>query len=334
MSLYLNNDNKISWSIRSLINRNSELDYQYLGLIRKFGYNQNDLTPWTNIKRLLPWYLYKGNKYLLRERLTRVKIPVKMSTEMILPAYLQDSIYSRLISVEDETVWVLLSGWLDSSTIAALLVQYNDWLMQKKNLRFFTTENAEDLKYAKEVAEYLNIDLEIISWDDVELTDQELFEANETPVDLWSVVPNIKLFKKIASLGIKTVFTWDWPDELLRWYRRNAEDFDYHKHDILNELVYYHFPRLEKAARYYWINLVTPYITPSIWNMALTHEVKIYKWNLKDMAKWLIPDSVIERTKEPLKNTKIREDKVAYQHDLLKRFISYANELNENIHRL
>ncbi|MBO7695044.1 MAG: hypothetical protein J6T10_20690 [Methanobrevibacter sp.] len=53
-SLYINDQNLISPSINTLINSNSELDYQYLGLIRKFGYNQNDLTPYTNIKRLLP----------------------------------------------------------------------------------------------------------------------------------------------------------------------------------------------------------------------------------------------------------------------------------------
>jgi hypothetical protein len=46
---------------------------------------------------------------------------------------------------------------------------------------------------------------------------------------------------------------------------------------MLNELVYYHFPRLEKAANYYGINLVTPYIQRNLWNMALTNEVKIYK---------------------------------------------------------
>jgi hypothetical protein len=60
--------------------------------------------------------------------------------------------------------------------------------------------------------------------------------------------------------------------------------------------------------------------------MALTNEVKIYKWNLKDFATWLIPDCIIQRTKEPLKNKKIREDKISYQHQLLNDFISYANQ--------
>lgn len=326
-SLYVNDMNLISPSINSLINDDSKLDYQYLGLIRKFGYNQNDLTPYTNIKRLLPGYIYRWNLYRFYYERTQTKIMEKINTWFMLPLYLEESILNRLTSIEDKVIWVLLSGWLDSSVIASLLVRTNERLPKPKKFRFFTTENAEDLKYAKEVAKFLKIKLEIIPWDDVELEDYELFSSNETPVDLGSVVPNIKLFKRISSMWIHTVFSWDGPDELFRWYKRNAEDFDYHMHDINNELVYYHFPRLEKAARYQGIDLVTPYITPNIWNMAQAFTVKIYKGDLKEMAHWLIPESVIERIKEPLKNKDLREDKIAYQQNFLKRFISYAQNL-------
>lgn len=326
-SLYVNDQNLVSPSINSLINSNSELDYQYLGLIRKFGYNQNDLTPYTNIKRLLPWFMYRGNINTFYFERTQIKVQSRINVGFMLPLYLERSIKDRLLSIEDKVIGVLLSWWLDSSVIASLLVKINERLPKPKKFRFFTTENAEDLKYAKEVAKFLNIKLEIIPWDDVELEDRELFSSNETPVDLGSVVPNIKLFKRISSMWIHTVFTWDGPDELFRWYKRNAEDFDYHMHDINNELVYYHFPRLEKAARYQHIDLVTPYITPDIRWMAQAFDVKIYKWNLKDMAHWLIPESVIERIKEPLKNKDLREDKVLYQHNFLKRFISYAENL-------
>ena len=328
-SLYVNDQNLISPSINSLINYNSELDYQYLGLIRKFGYNQNDLTPYTNIKRLLPWFMYKGNINNFYFERTQIKIQSRKNTWFMLPLYLEESIQNRLLSIQDKVIWVLLSWWLDSSVIASLLLKVNENFPKsyQKKFRFFTTENAEDLKYAKEVAKFLNIKLEIIPWDDVELLDDELFEINETPVDLGSVVPNIKLFKRISSMWIHTVITWDGPDELFRWYKRNAEDFDYHMHDINNELVYYHFPRLEKAARSQNIDLVTPYITPDIRWMAQSFDVKIYKGNLKDMAHWLIPESVIERIKEPLKNKDLRENKVLYQHNFLKRFISYAENL-------
>jgi hypothetical protein len=41
----------------------------------------------------------------------------------------------------------------------------------------------------------------------------------------------------------------------------------------------------------------------------------------------LIPESVIERQKEPLKNNQIRENKKEYQDKFLDRFISYAMQL-------
>jgi hypothetical protein len=49
-------------------------------------------------------------------------------------------------------------------------------------LKFFTTENAEDSKYAQDLAEYLGIDL--IKVDVKQLKSKEIFDINETPVDL------------------------------------------------------------------------------------------------------------------------------------------------------
>lgn len=323
--LYVNSKSQFSPSINKLVNEDSELDYQYLGQIRWFGYNQNDLTPWKNIKRLLPGYIYEWNINTFYFSNTHTQLCDMINTAFMLPTYLAESVNKRLKKVEDNTIWVLLSGWLDSSLITSILVKANEYADNPKNLRFFTTENAQDMDYAKEVADFLWIKLEVISWDDVELTKAEIFEVNETPIDLGSVVPNMKLFKRISSMWIKTIFTGDGPDEMFRWYRRNAEeDFDYHESDMKNELVFYHFPKLEKASRYYWIELVTPYITPKIWNMALSFDVKPYKQDLKDFAHWLIPESVIARPKEPLKNNSIREDKASYQHKFLVDFISYS----------
>lgn len=329
-SLYINDDNLISPSIELLRNNRSKLDYQYLGLIRKFGYNQNELTPYVNIKRLLPWFMYKWYIWKLWSEITAIRLFPTVNTEFMLPLYLQESVENRLKTIEDKTVWILLSGWLDSSLITAIVIRENENLDKPKKLRFFTTENEEDYEYAQKVAKHLGIKLELISGDEVELTEEEMYYVNETPVDLGSVIPNMKLFKKISSMWIKTVITGDGPDELFRWYKRNAEDFDYHMHDIHNELIFYHFPKLEKASRYYWIHLITPYITPQIWNMVQAFDVKIYKGNVKDIARWLIPDEVIDRVKQPLKNKELRQDIIAYQHKFLANFISYAQKTWES----
>jgi hypothetical protein len=64
--------------------------------------------------------------------------------------------------------------------------------------------------------------------------------------------------------------------------------------------------------------------------MAQEFRIKPFKQDLKEMAHWLIPESVIERQKEPLKNNQIRENKKEYQDKFLDRFISYAMQLWES----
>lgn len=327
-SLYVNDNWDFSWNINTLRNYYSELDKTYLGIIRKFWYNINEKTPYVNIRRLKPWMIYRSKLWKTFWDYRCIE-PLYSSKELKLWLfdYLEASLRRRLINYKYEwkTIWVLVSWWLDSSMIAALLLKNKP---EDVEYKFFTTENAEDSKYVKELAEYLNI--EVINVNQMDLTDEEIFDINETPVDLGSVVPNIKLMKALAAEWIQTVFTGDGPDELFRWYKRNAEDFDYHYHDIFNELTYYHFPRLEKAAAKCWIELVCPYTAYQVISYALLKDVKIYKQDLKDIAHWYIPESIINRTKEPLKNKAIREDKVAYQHEFLNKFISYANK-NENL---
>ena len=328
-SLYTNINWDVSWSINTLLSPFAELDTRYLGLIRKFGYNVNELTPYTTIRRLKPWMIYRSKIWQLFWD-KRIIEPLYASKELKLSLfdYLEASLRRRLINdkYKWKTIWVLVSWWLDSSMIAALLLKNKP---EDVNFKFFTTENAEDSKYVKELAEYLNI--ELINVDQMELSDEEIFDINETPVDLGSVVPNIKLMKALAAEWIQTVFTGDGPDELFRWYKRNAEDFDYHHHDIFNELTYYHFPRLEKAAAKCWIELLCPYTAYPIICYALMKDIKNFKQDLKDICHWYIPESIINRKKEPLKNKAIREDKQAYQYEFLAKFISYANR-NEDLY--
>jgi asparagine synthetase B (glutamine-hydrolysing) len=103
-SLYVNDENLISSSIEALRNDNSELDYQYLGLVRKFGYNQNNLTPYKNIKRLLPGYMYKGNLNTFYFRTELIKVNSILNTGFMLPLYITESIRNRLNHIEDKVV--------------------------------------------------------------------------------------------------------------------------------------------------------------------------------------------------------------------------------------
>lgn len=328
-SLYVNMDWEISWSINRLIWWMSFLDYRYLWIIRKFWYNINNLTPYSNIKRLDPWIIYKSKIWFLFEEYEKIQLtPTTRQLKLSLLDYIEDCVKRRINDPELswETVWVLVSWWLDSSIVTALLLKYKP---EDVELKFFTTENAEDSKYAQDLAEFLGIDL--IKVESKKLKMKEIFDINETPVDLWSVIPNIELFKAVKEQWINYVFTWDGADELFRWYKRNAEDFDYHYHDILNELTYYHLPRLEKAATHLWLKMYAPFMGREIVMYSLIKDIKNFKQDLKDFCHWLIPNSIINRTKEPLKNKEIRIDKKAYQEAFLDKFISYIHK-NENIH--
>lgn len=326
--LYYNQKNLFSDTLTFLIDKDIKLDYQYLWQIRMFGYNQNDLTPYEGIRRFLPGYIYQGNFYYpLIEQVKKTKIKKKLPTNKMFPYYLERSIGRRLNTITDDKIGFLLSGWLDSSLLAALVLKINQDFDKPLDIKFYTTNNANDLEYAKEVADYLGIELNYLEYNLTDLSQEEFFEINWTPVDLGSVIPNILLFKKLKEEWIHTVITWDGPDELFRWYKRNSEaDFDYHIHDIKNELVYYHFPKLAHATNKLDINLITPYLSNEIIQMALDHDVKFWKEDLKKIAKWLIPDSVINRKKEPLKNVEIREDKKKYQQNLVSDFISRFNK--------
>lgn len=330
-SLYMNKEGEVSRSINQLKSWDSVLDYSYLWEIRNNGYNINCKTPYKDVKRLEPWVIYTGkigkiyyehNKYY--PSYGHNKRP------NTLPLDLHNAVKLRLNKCsKDENIWVLISWWLDSSIIAAILLQEKE---PEQKLTFFTTENAEDWKYVKELCEFLNISVIELEKQNVEI--KWIIDINETPIDLGSVIPNIQLFKALNAHWITHVFTWDWADELFRWYRRNAEpDFDYHENDILNELTYYHFPRLEKSATYYWIELLTPFVSKPIIDYSLTHEILKFKEDLKNMSNGLIPESIIERTKNPLKNKEIREDRIAYRNKFLNQFISYIKEQWEYIQR-
>ena len=328
-SLYVNMDGEVSWSINRLIWWMSFIDQSYLWEIRKFWYNINNQTPYTNIKRLEPWKIYKSRiGFLFDEYTVQNLMPSTRDLKLSLLDYVEESVKRRIGNPELswETVGVLVSWGLDSSIITALLLKYKP---NDVNLKFFTTENAEDSKYAKDLAEFLWI--ELIEVKSKKLKTKEIFDINETPVDLGSVIPNIELFKAVKEHWIKYVFTWDWADELFRWYKRNAEDFDYHYHDIFNELTYYHLPRLEKAATHLWLKMYAPFMGREVVMYSLIKDIKNFKEDLKDFCPWLIPNSIINRTKEPLKNKEIRIDKQAYREAFLDKFISYTHK-NENIH--
>ena len=71
------------------------------------------------------------------------------------------------------------------------------------------------------------------------------------------------------------------------------------------------------------LELRSPFLNHDIVRFALSlpFEERKNKKILKDTFRGLVPDSVIERNKLPLKNQKIVEDQISYRKEVIKLFL-------------
>ena len=173
-------------------------------------------------------------------------------------------------------------------------------------------------------AEQFGIDVNVLSYDMSEVDLKQALYINETPVDLGSMVPNQKMFEMIPET---IIFTGDGPDEMLGGYNR-MDQYDSQLSDTFEELPFYHFPRLNKAAIYYGKTLVCPYLDRSIVSLALKVPLaeRTHKKVLKNAYEGLIPDAIIARKKMPLKNDMLRADPLGYRMMLIKEFKSIVTQ--------
>lgn len=301
--------------------KKSSIDNQYISEICKWGYNTDNRTPWENIKRVMPGKLLVyshgtiGEVNIFENYFTDYN-PTKSLKELI-----EISVLKQLSSIEkQDSIGVLLSGGLDSCCIAYELLE-----LQKSNklgdvkLNFYTINNEEDAPFVKIFEDRFGIKAERLSYDMETVDLKRALLINETPVDLGSMVPNQIMFELIQD---KVVFTGDGPDEMFGGYRR-IDQYDSQLSDIFEELPFYHFPRLNKAAKYFNKTLCCPYTDRSIVSRALTLPLneRTHKKCLKDAYRGLIPDEIIDRKKLPLKNDELRNDPIKYRLKLVDEFL-------------
>ncbi len=161
---------------------------------------------------------------------------------------------------------------------------------------------------------------------------KEVLKINETPVDLGSLFPTYVMFKELQKQNIRYIFTGDGPDELFGGYKR-IDEYDSQLSDIFYELSFYHFPRLNKLARYFGLILKTPWCDEEMVRLAvnLPLEDRTHKKIMKDNFKGLIPEEIINREKRPLKNDLIKEDKRSYRNELVELFYEIMDESDDKI---
>jgi len=121
--------------------------------------------------------------------------------------------------------------------------------------------------------------------------------------------------------------TGDGADELFGGYRRISE-YDSQKSDVFQELPFYHLVRIDRMSMHFTIECRNPFLGHDVIKKALTlpYSERTHKKILKDQFRGLIPDEIIDRKKNPLKISKIRENETAYRRELITDYLKHLGK--------
>lgn len=282
------------------------LDRVYLSNCIKFGYDYSGRTPYEGIVQLAP-----GTRLdIMTDGTCHKSIYWKwglVPRAQSLREELGLAIENRLIG--ERAVAMLLSGGLDSSAIYYTLQRLG------RQVEAFSVENDE--------SQFLPAGVTILDLPPVEPA--EAVEVMGAPLDLGSLVPQIRLARAVAAEGFNVCLTGDGADEVFGGYRR-AMEYDSQGSDLFCELPYYHLPRLDKVMMHSTIELRSPYLAPSVvaWGLAVPYEYRTQKQALKAAMRGVVPDQIIDRPKHPLKTTAVAQGGLSYRKGLVDDFIDFT----------
>lgn len=328
--LYYNTSGEICSEMKGLVNGDSFADESYLSKVKKWGYNTDSKTPYTNIKRILPNSIYFFNiessefTSIYSEYYKGFSYPISELVDKSYEEHMEwlwnkmfESVRNRLVS-KDYPISLLVSGGLDSSIIAAILNEIG------ADVKWFSIENGEN-EYVHLLADGLCKEISFLDYKMDESKIKEIYQVwNEGPVDLGSVIPQFHLFEAVKKFGgYRIVLSGDGADELFGGYKR-IHEFDSQSSDVFDELSFYHLPRLDKMSMAHTLELRSPFLNLDIVRFALhlPLEWRKDKQVLKDTFAPLLPEDIINRKKIPLKNPEIKEDKIAYRYKAVDLFMA------------
>lgn len=188
----------------------------------KYGYVPAPLTIWEDTSKLIPgqYLLYDGStveveSYWDPSSYREDRSPGIETAADQLASELRDSVKSHLVS--DVPVGVLLSGGVDSSTIAALASESN------RDLSAFSMgfEGLPDeLEYSRRVADLFDLDYgeEVMSTDHFETLLDDVLYAYDEPLADTSIFPTFLLMRAVSD-QFKVALAGDGGDELFAGYR-------------------------------------------------------------------------------------------------------------------
>lgn len=305
-----------------------EIDQKTISSILKFGYNTDDRTCFSGIKRIVPNSIYffpagrsnTGAISRFDDYFSWKETPTE--SEYSVKEILYQSVMDRLVS-KTYPIGVLLSGGLDSTIITSILED-----MGIRNIQYYSIENGEK-EYVDIVSQYFGIGVNYLEYPKEMFSNPDLCGAvlyyNDSPIDMGSLFLQHSIMSVIPE---KIVLTGDGADELFGGYRR-INEYDSQKSDIFDELPYYHLPRLDRASMRYTIELRSPFLSHSLVRKALNSvpfEARKSKVILKSLFKDQIPPEILERSKKPLKSKNIVEDPLKERKNLCSLFERMVGE--------
>ena len=236
--LYYSSENDIfsfASEIKALFEFNpisKDLNIEALNRYISFLWCPGDGTPIKSIKKLLPGEALIVKKGQIKEKWIWYQLPIfrGISADLNLNEalsgvtnHLRSAVHSQMIS--DVPLGAFLSGGLDSSSIVSFAREINP------EIKCFTIDTLgpqdngfiDDLPYAKEVADHLKVNLEVVTVNSNQIADDlqsMVIQLDEPLADPASL--NVRYISELAkSQGIKVLLSGAGGDDIFTGYRRH-----------------------------------------------------------------------------------------------------------------
>jgi len=236
-----------------------EINIPAVGDYFKYRYIPAPATIWNNVYKLEHSYCavydietqsFNKNKYYDLNSIVKSKNTTIKDVEDALD-------YAIKMQLEaDVEVGTFLSGGMDSSSITAISKKY------KKDIKTFSIgfvpEEFSELKYSKEVAEFLGVEhiYEMVDNIDENIIDKLSYFYDEPLADS-SCVPTY-ILSEMTAKHLKVVLSGDGGDEIFsgyNWYRKYKEDYKKYRTNVVNKVraLFFDLPKahIDNFEEYY-----------------------------------------------------------------------------------